>query len=235
MTYAYLRVSGPTQARDDKDGLPRQKEACLRFAVANNLTVKQWFQEPGESGSDDVMDRKALFELLETVKTGDTVLIDRLDRLARQVGIQEYILLKLRRKGVKVISTSPSEKADATDPVDIAVRQMFGVFAQLEAAMIQRRTSIAKAKKRKLWREGKGPRCDGRKPYGEHKDPEKRAAEIRGLEMIRNADRAMTSDDLAVKLDEAGIPTRSGRPWQGKTVRNIRKRLRAEAAKQMAA
>lgn len=227
MTYAYLRVSGPEQARADRDGLPRQKESCLRHAIANRITVNRWFEEPGVCGAEDITERKALYELLEVVKPGDTVLIDKLDRLARHVGIQEYILLKLRRKKVTVI-TAAGENADSSDPTEIAIRQMFGVFAQLEAAMIQRRTAGARAKKRKLWREGKGPRCDGRKPYGEHKDPEKRALEIKGLEMIR-ANRTMASDDLAVKLDEAGIPTRSGRPWQGKTIRKIRTRLRAEA------
>jgi len=226
-TYAYLRVSSEIQAKADKDGLPRQREAILRFAVQNKLTVNQWFVEPGVSGSEDITERKALFDLLEVVQPGDTVLIDRLDRLARQVGIQEYVLLKLRKKKVTVTSTSPAEKADATDPMDIAIRQMFGVFAQLEAAMIQRRTQNARSKKREAWRRGEGPRCDGRKPYGEASDPRQRAVEEKGMKVIRLlAERGLGVTAIAAELNQMEVPTRTGRPWTGRTVWGIMQRER---------
>jgi DNA invertase Pin-like site-specific DNA recombinase len=221
MTYAYIRVSGESQAQSGRDGMPRQRVSCADFAAKNRMTIDQWFEEP-ISGSEDIDKREALIDLLNTAKAGDTVLIDRLDRLARQVGIQEYVLLTLRKRSVTVLSTSAAEKADATDPMEIAIRQMFAVFAQLEAAMIQRRTATARAKKRAAWRRGEGPRCDGRKPYGEHKDPLRAAAELEGLKMIRElSEQGRRPNEIAMYLNDAMVPTRAGGRWHARTVWGI--------------
>ena len=37
--FGYLRVSGPTQAKDSRDGFPRQKQAVLEWAKANDVRI----------------------------------------------------------------------------------------------------------------------------------------------------------------------------------------------------
>jgi DNA invertase Pin-like site-specific DNA recombinase len=50
--FAYLRVSGRSQADADRDGLPRQELAIKAYAAANTLTVARVFAEPPKEPPD---------------------------------------------------------------------------------------------------------------------------------------------------------------------------------------
>src|SRR5690348_14536401 len=96
--YAYLRVSGLGQV--DGDGFTRQQEAIVRHAAASGITIVKTFRDEGVSGTKELTDRPALLDLLVAVEDGDVrmVMIERLDRLARDLMTQENILGDLRKK-----------------------------------------------------------------------------------------------------------------------------------------
>src|SRR5258708_4853471 len=95
--FGYLRVSGDSQI--DGDGFPRQREAIERYAAANNIIVVKYFQEEGVSGTVESIDRPAFQDMLTALLANGTkiVLIERLDRIARDVMVQEGTLKELNR------------------------------------------------------------------------------------------------------------------------------------------
>ena len=100
--FAYLRVSGKGQV--DGDGFPRQLAAVEGYAKANGMTLAKVFREEGVSGTKELENRPALQQLLASVngRNVSVVLVEKLDRLARDLMIQETILRDLQRRGVRL-------------------------------------------------------------------------------------------------------------------------------------
>ena len=78
-------------------------------------------------------ERPAFQELLVALLSNGTrtVLIERLDRIARDIIIQESILKDLIQRGFELISAAEPDLC-SSDPYRSAMRQMLGVFAELD-------------------------------------------------------------------------------------------------------
>jgi DNA invertase Pin-like site-specific DNA recombinase len=94
--FSYLRVSGKGQV--DGDGFPRQRAAIKQYALANGIRIVPEFREEGISGAVENMDRPTWAELMATLHSNGvrTILVERLDRLARDLMIQETAIADLR-------------------------------------------------------------------------------------------------------------------------------------------
>ena len=92
--FVYLRVSGKTQV--DGDGFARQLAAVKSYARTHGIKIVRVFREEGISGTKDMASRPAFSEMLEALHSNGVklVLVERLDRLARDLMIQESILLR---------------------------------------------------------------------------------------------------------------------------------------------
>ena len=168
--FAYLRVSGNGQVKGD--GFTRQLLAIQEYAKANDIRITKIFREEGVSGTKDLEDRPALGEMLEALHGNGTkfVLIEKLDRLARDLMIQETIIGDLNKHGFGLISvTEPDLLKD--DYSRKFMRQVFGAIAEYEKAMI-----VAKLRGARNRKKAKTGRCEGRKPYG-HYPGEKRVVD----------------------------------------------------------
>src|SRR5438309_70945 len=90
--FAYLRVSGKSQL--DGDGFTRQLDAIHRYAKQHGFYMVEVFQEEGVSGTKELEHRPALQSLLGALANGTVrhVLVEKLDRLARDLMIQETII-----------------------------------------------------------------------------------------------------------------------------------------------
>jgi DNA invertase Pin-like site-specific DNA recombinase len=209
--FAYLRVSGKGQV--EGDGFTRQLEAIKRYALANDIRIVKTFREEGVSGTTELDNRPALLSLLEALAANGTklVLIEKLDRLARDLMAQENIIADIRKRGFELVSVTEPDLLQ-NDPTRIMMRQIFGSIAQYEKAMIVAKLRVARQRMK-----AKDGRCEGRKPYG-HYDGE---GEI--LERMR-ALRAegMGYDRIAEVLNAEGRKPRiEGGRWWGKTVNGI--------------
>src|SRR4051794_9751426 len=104
--FAYLRVSGKGQI--DGDGFPRQKTAIAQYAESHGIHIVRWFEEQGVSGTKDIDNRPALQELMAALDSNGvrTVVIEKLDRLARDLMVSECIVADLRKDGYELISVS---------------------------------------------------------------------------------------------------------------------------------
>src|SRR5664280_2003302 len=147
LAFAYLRVSGKGQI--DGDGFPRQLAAIEGYAKANGLTLARVFREQGISGTKELENRPALQQLLAAVDSRNVpvVLIEKLDRLARDLMIQETILRDLQRRGVTLVSTMEPDLC-SDDPSRKLVRQIMGCIAEYEKSMIVSKLAGARQRMR---------------------------------------------------------------------------------------
>lgn len=160
---AYLRVSSSGQL--DGLGLDVQRDQVTKWAASHGHVVVRWCVDEAVSGTTDAVDRDGLSCALGAIpEDADAVVIAKFDRLARSLTVQEAILAMIWRSGGKVFTADQGEilADDPDDPMRTAMRQMAGVFAELDRAMIVKR--LRDARKLKASRGGKAV---GRYPFGE--------------------------------------------------------------------
>jgi DNA invertase Pin-like site-specific DNA recombinase len=206
--FAYLRVSGKGQL--EGDGFTRQREAI-------ELYVIKTFEEEGVSEKTDLENRAALTDLIASLDVTSTklVLVERLDRLAWFLTVQESILQDLKRKQFDLVSvTEPDLCSD--DPTRTLMRQVLGAFSEYERSMIVLKLRGARQRMKK-----KSGRCEGRKPYG------RTLAERETIQRMKTLRGGLHSyEQIAAALDSEDLPPRSGRSWNAVVVNRI---LRVEA------
>lgn len=153
-------MSGAGQV--EGDGFERQLAAVRNYAQANGIKVARIFREEGVSGKKDLANRPALQELVTALHSNGVrlVLIEKLDRLARDLMVQESIIADLVRHGFELRSVSEPDLC-SDDPSRTLIRQILGAFSQYERAMI-----VLKLRGARQRRRAKVGRCEGRKPYG---------------------------------------------------------------------
>jgi DNA invertase Pin-like site-specific DNA recombinase len=120
--YAYLRVSGKGQL--DGDGFT-QALAIERYSQANEIEIINTFEERGVTGEAYAENRPAWSDMLMacTASGVSCILVEKLERLARNLMVQETLLLDLKRAGITMISTCEPDLC-ATDPTRVVTRQM---------------------------------------------------------------------------------------------------------------
>ena len=217
--YAYIRVSGKGQI--DGDGFPRQLSAINKYADANGLNVRRVFREQGISGTKELENRPALQDLLAAIASTDVtvVIIEKLDRLARDLMIQETIVGDLRKRGIELVSVAEPDLC-SDDPSRKLVRQIFGAISEYEKAMIV--LKLRGARQRMKARTG---RCQGAKPFGACED---HRATIERILSLRAS--GMAVDTVAETLNAEGLKSKTGGKWYGSSVRNVLLRERVRAA-----
>lgn len=89
-------------------------------------------------------------------------MVEDASRFARQLIVQEAGIIGLIERGVRVLTGSGDDLTETNDPVKIAMRQIAGVFAQLEKARL---VSKLKAARDRKW--ATGAKVEGRKSYAE--------------------------------------------------------------------
>lgn len=216
--YGYMRVSGKGQA--DGHGFDRQREAIERFARATGYEVVRLYQDTF-TGTVDAADRPGFAAVIVDLNNGvNTIIVERLDRLARSVIAQEHTIAWLAAHDVHLVVADTGEnvtQAYLSDPMKKALVQIQAVFAELEKSMIVKK--LRAARRRVKAERGK---CEGKKAYGEADSQEREAVKrIRQLRRKRKGLSRRGYRKIAQVLQEEGYPTRHGREWSPWTVRNI--------------
>jgi DNA invertase Pin-like site-specific DNA recombinase len=103
--------------------------------------------------------RTELQVLMECVREGDTVIVTRIDRLARSMKDLQDIVFELRGKGVALKATE--QPIDTSSAAGKAFLDMLGVFAEFETNLRRERQleGIAKAKSEGVYK-GRKPSID---------------------------------------------------------------------------
>jgi DNA invertase Pin-like site-specific DNA recombinase len=208
--FGYVRVSGDSQI--DGDGFPRQMAAIKAYAKQHDIRIVKVFREEGVTGTKETMDRPAWVEMMTALHSNGvrTVIIERLDRLARNLMVQEATIADLQKNGFTLVSVQEPDLM-SSDPSRIAFRQMMGVFAQYDKSQI-----VLKLRGARLRKRAKEGRCEGRKPFGFYEGEAAALARVKALRV-----EGLGFDRIAARLNQESVPTRTGKPWHGVVVNRI--------------
>lgn len=238
--FGYLRVSGKSQV--DTDGFPRQRLAIEGYAAEHDIEVCGYFEEKALCGKTEWEDRPAWVEMLRATNGIKTIVIERLDRLARDLMVQEHILADLKQRGIELISTNEPDLG-SEDATRVLMRHIVGAVAQYDRTMTVLKLKGARDRKKAECRKCKLPadadshldgtcvyapgKCEGAHAFGKHPDKpeEKRALEL----MVGLRGGGMSTPDIAAALNRNGFGTRhEGGEWFASSVSRILRRVAAK-------
>lgn len=226
----YIRVSTGVQAEEGL-GLEIQERAIRKWARGQGHRIVELQRDEGVSGSNGLDTRVGLVEAIAALRGGRAggLVVYRLDRLARDLVLQEHLLAEVWRMGAEVFTTSAAETSylsdDPDDPSRKLIRQVLGAVAEYERSMISLR--LRSGRKRKA---EKGGYAHGRPPYG---------FRARGGELVPDAYEQEVIDRIA-ELKRGGIGSlraiasaltaegyrpRGGGAWHPQTLSGIISRL----------
>ena len=226
---AYLRVSGKSQI--DGFGFDRQEENIKRFAEENKYNLVEIFKEEGVSGTTEEDDRPAFQEMVVQIirdKIG-YVIIEGMDRLARELRVQENLCVYLASKNIQLISANTGEnitQAIEEDPMRKALIQIQGVFAELDKNLTVRKLRNGRSKAREknqktetsLTLDGRG-KCEGRKSYRENNKELIEAAK-KFYRKPRKGKR-MPLLTISKKLFDMGFSTANDKPFSASQIKRL--------------
>jgi DNA invertase Pin-like site-specific DNA recombinase len=206
---AYCRV-GPNEPSTSVPGVPAQTTAINDYARRHGLLVVERFADEGVGGDTPLAERPQVLAAIRALGAGDTLLVSRLDRLARGDVFEHAVIDELvERRGAQVVSCS-GEGAAADNPAGAAVRDLLRLVANFERDLTRARTKAALAAKK-----ARGERV-GAVPYGQTE------IERRILALI--AKRRAAGDSLGKTADELnrrGLTTRRGTPWRPQYIASL--------------
>jgi DNA invertase Pin-like site-specific DNA recombinase len=123
---------GYARCSTDKQDLAVQKQELLKLGVA----ADRIYTDKGFTGTN--RERPGLDQALAAVRSGDTLVVPKLDRLARSVPDARAIGDSLTARGVKLQLGSSIH--DPSDPMGRLFFNILATFAEFEADLIRMRT-----------------------------------------------------------------------------------------------
>jgi site-specific DNA recombinase len=218
----YCRVS--TDNQKDEGTIDIQRQALKEYAEAKGYELVKVFEDEGVSGGlEDRVGLAELFNFLEDKenKEVEAVLIFKLDRLARDLRIQENLIHKLKERQKTLLSIKEPDLEDS-DPMRKAFRQFMGIVSELEKSFITMRlTAGRKAKIQFKNKYAGGGVALGYTAKG--KDliiDEKQADTIRQIFKMKRYQRKGLRE-IARTLNEQGVATARGGEWHAGTIKYI--------------
>jgi len=220
----YIRVSTVAQA-EDGHGLANQAEAIREYCAANSYELVRLYEERGVSGANGIEGREELPLLLADLEAGEFegVVIVRLDRLARDLMLQENILSDIRKRGGELVSIAEPDLC-SDDNTRTLIRQIMGAIAEYEKKLIVAR--LAGGRRRKV---RQGGYAGGWLPLGYKAGGEGREARVVidpgeakvVLQIFTEYAKGKSMRKIGEDLEAGGITTRRGGKWAAATVAAI--------------
>jgi len=218
---AYIRVC--TQDQVSGFGLDVQERAIRDYCKANNLRLIAVLRDEGQSRWNGLENRLGLAEALARLKASDasTLIVYRMEGLARDLILQETLVQRLRDQGTPVRSASePDLDTDTDDPTKVLIRQIVGAVSQYERAVIGGRMMAGKAAKA-----ARGGFLGGRAPYGFTIEDGQVVPDDAEQAVVALVGRLRASGsslrEIAAGLEAEGYTPRDARHWHPTTVSRI--------------
>lgn len=163
----YVRVSTKKQVSQGQ-GLDAQRAAIAKWAKVGKHQIVAWHSDDGLSGGLSIAARPGLTAALVAAKAAgvDALVVDRLDRLARDLIAQETVVDSLRSAGRDLHSVDPGEDQNLRLEGDergtrTMLRQILGAISQQQKAELKHKLTTGRATKA-----AKGGFAYGSPPFG---------------------------------------------------------------------
>lgn len=214
----YLRVSGKGQA--DGDGPERQRQAIARFAQASKLSIVEEYSDLGVSGTKELAGRPGLARLIDRLESNGvrTVIVERADRLARDLMVQEVILGQFAKIGARIVTADGVDLTSSDDPTRRLIRQVLGAVAEFEKNVLVLKLRAARERKR-----ARGERVEGVKPYGYLPAEKALIGRMKRLRRKPAKGPRLSIAAIAALLNAEGHRNRAGREWSAQMVHHVLK------------
>lgn len=224
---AYLRVSTDDQA--DAYGLDAQRQAVKSWAAANGHRIVATFTDEGVSGTVEAVERPGLSSALALLRRPprvDGLIVARLDRLARKMTIQEAVLSLVWRDSGEVVAADLGLvlRDDPEDPMRTAMRQMAGVFAELDRGALAKRMRDGRRAKAATGKKATGAYAFGYRGEGVGRErdaapnPDEQLVITRIVELRSGG---ASYRNIVSTLDSEGLKPRRAQSWCPMAVRAV--------------
>ena len=215
----YVRVS--TNMQIDKDSLPLQKSDLANYAkYALDIPEYEIFEDAGYSAKNT--DRPRYQQMMARLRTGEFshLIVWKIDRISRNLLDFAAMYEELKRLGV--VFVSKNEQFDTSTAIGEAMLKIILIFAELERKMTSERVTAVMVS-----RANNGQWNGGRIPFGYAYDKvtkifsinEKEAATVRAI--YDKYEETHSLLQTCKFLNENGLSTRSGIPWNPTTARTM--------------
>lgn len=232
---AYIRVSSSGQL--DAYGPDSQLADIRKWSRAHGHRIVD-VKTDDITGKASITDRPALLECLQMLREppkADGLVVANLGRLARELHVQEAILATVWNEHDKhVFAADQGEilQDDPDDPMRTAMRQVQGVFAQLDRAMVVKRLRDGRRMKADAGRHATGQYAYGTHGAGTGRERdaaplETEQAAVSRIVELRRAGESYRS--ICAALDADGLKPRRAAAWSAMSVRNIAVRAGCKA------
>ncbi len=215
----YIRVS--TQYQVDRASLPVQREELINYAkYALDITDCVVFEDAGYSAKNT--DRPDYQRMMARVRTGEFshLLVWKIDRISRN--LLDFAAMYAELKKLGVVFVSKNEQFDTSSAMGEAMLKIILVFAELERNMTSERVSAVM-----LSRANDGIWNGGKVPFGYAYDKDSKqfsiiedeAQVVLHIYDLYESVKSLTT--VAKSLNEKGVRSRTGKPWNPTTVRTM--------------
>lgn len=232
----YLRVS--TAGQLDGYGLEAQEKDCRRWAKKHGHRIVKACTDGAVSGKSADEERPGLTEALGILAAGDAdgILAPTLDRLARELTVQEAALSVIWAYGRQAFTVDHGEHVadDEDDPMRKFVRQVMGAASDLERGLIAKRLRNGRKTKAASGGYAYGAPAFGQKAQDKALTVDDDEAAVLA-QMRAWQDEGVSVRGICERLNSAGIPSKRGGRWHPTTVARLLSPDARAAARQQAA
>jgi DNA invertase Pin-like site-specific DNA recombinase len=215
--YGYVRVSTTEQAADDRSSLDTQRRKIVAAAELAGVTLDEFIEEPGVSGSKPLADRPEGGPLLARLAKGDVLIVAKLDRAFRNAADALATAERLKARKVDLIVADMGSEPVTQNGVSRMFFGMLALVAEFERERIKERSAEGRAAKRR-----NGGHIGGSAPFGFRKVGLGRAArlELDPAQQAALSDmRKLAAEGLASRAIAAAVQARHGLAVSHVTVR----------------
>jgi DNA invertase Pin-like site-specific DNA recombinase len=176
------------------------------------------YSDLGISGTAELSNRPGLAALIDRLESNGvrTVIVERADRLARDLMVQEVIVGQFAKIGAQILTADGVDLTSSDDPTRRLIRQVLGAVAEFEKNVLVLKLRAARERKR-----ARGERVEGAKPYGFA--PTEAAVIARTRQLRRKPAKGcrLSVAAVAAQLNAEGHRNRSGREWSPQMVHHV--------------
>lgn len=209
----YMRVSTDQQS----NGIEVQRVAIESYAKKLGIEVYKFFIDECVSGKTEKRD--ALGELFNEVQKNDLVIVQKRDRIARDLNLVITFENHMKKKGARIISTSGEGTDLENESSSFLLRRMIDIFSEHERIVISMRVKEAmRIKKGRNEFLGYIPYGKKLHPDGIHLEDDEEEQKI--LKMIKEFRDGFSESRIAEKLNNLKLWNRA-KYWNRSSIQRI--------------